>query len=292
MKTLIRRFAAVASLSAASMLAADEAGLFQVEVNGDGPAVVLIHGLACSGAVWDETVEHFRESYEMHVVSLAGMGGTPVAAHEGKYLDSVSDALKEYIRKMELENAIIVGHSLGGFLAISLGIEMNEELGGIVVVDGLPFLPAAMNPMATAESMKPMAEQIRQGMLAQSGSGDGGAGQRRMLASMITAEEDIETVFRWGAASDAATVASAMYELNTTDLRGSVSRIKIPTLVLGAWIEYEKYGQTREATQMRFDSQFAGLETYELRLSDKGKHFIMMDDPDFFFASLEGFLGR
>src|SRR6201986_2511600 len=50
---------------------------FSVTVTGWCPPMILIPGLACTGSVWDGAVEHFKDRYECHVVTLAGFAGQP-----------------------------------------------------------------------------------------------------------------------------------------------------------------------------------------------------------------------
>ena len=49
---------------------------FSVSVTGQGPDVVLIPGLATPGEVWDATVKHLAPTHRVHVVQVAGFGGT------------------------------------------------------------------------------------------------------------------------------------------------------------------------------------------------------------------------
>ncbi|WP_197070533.1 alpha/beta fold hydrolase [Hymenobacter sp. DG25B] len=53
---------------------------FTVRVVGKGQPVLLIPGLTCPGAVWDETVARYQSRYQCHVISLAGFGGVAPAA--------------------------------------------------------------------------------------------------------------------------------------------------------------------------------------------------------------------
>ena len=45
---------------------------FQTKVTGHGRPMILIPGLSCPGEVWDGTVDHFKNRFEMHILSLAG----------------------------------------------------------------------------------------------------------------------------------------------------------------------------------------------------------------------------
>src|SRR4029453_19051285 len=73
-------------------------------------------------------------------------------------------AMWDYLRTQGLEKPILVGHSLGGVLAMAVAADVPDPVGGVVIVDSLPFLPASMDPSATAESVRPRAEEMRTAM--------------------------------------------------------------------------------------------------------------------------------
>src|SRR5262249_21918632 len=143
----------------------------------------------------------------------------------------------------------------------------------IVVVDALPFLGGVRDPATTVESIKPMAEGMRAGMLAADETSYGA--QIRMSVSAMTHHaERVDTLADWGAKSDRATTAQAMYELTVTDLRGELAKIKAPTLVLGSWAAYKPYGSTADSVRATFELQYAKLEGVKIALSEGGYHFL------------------
>jgi N-formylmaleamate deformylase len=261
---------------------------FTVKVTGKGQPVILIPGLNCPGAVWDETVARYGSQYQCHVVSLAGFAGVapqqPVPAH---LLQDTRDQLLAYIKTQKLKQPIIIGHSLGGFLALWMASTEPTVVGPLEIVDSLPFLPAAQNPTATAENTRPQAEQMRQQM---GKSSLPLPARRQMAAGMVTDTARITQVVRWGQASDPTTTGQAMYDMYTTDLRPDVARIQQPVLVLGTWAAYAAYGATKAGVQGVFEQQYAPLPHLTLRMSEAGKHFVMYDDPQLFFASTDAFL--
>lgn len=264
---------------------------FVTKITGHGEPMILIPGLTCKGQVWDEVIEYYSSNYECHVLSLAGFAGTPAIEHNGKFLKTVKDDLRIYIEEQQLVNPILVGHSLGGFVSLSLASEMRNDLGKIVIVDALPFFPASMNPTATAESTKFQARAMRNQM--RKATADSlRQSQPRLLQGMITDPEKIKLATQWSIDSDAETVAQSMYEMQTIDLRDQLSKIQSSTLVLGAWIGYQAFGATRESTEAIFNAQYAKLPNYQLEMTDNGKHFIMWDDPEFFFAKVDAFLSK
>ena len=261
---------------------------FRVSVTGQGRPVLLIPGLNTPGAVWDATVARYRSQYQCHVVSLAGFGGVaaqaPVPAH---LLQDVRDQLLAYVKAQKLQQPIVIGHSLGGFLALWMAETDPTALGPLEIVDSLPFLPLVQNPAATAETMRAPAEQLRQRV---AGGHMPMAAQRQMVAGMVTDTARMTQVARWGQASDPATTGQAMYDMYTTDLRPGLNRIQQPVVVLGTWVAYQQFGATKASTQAIFDGQYAGLPRYTLVMSEAGRHFVMYDDQPLLFAQTDALL--
>ena len=260
---------------------------FTVRVLGKGKPMLLIPGLNCTGAVWDETVAHYQKQYQCHVISLAGFGGAAPVAVTDPLLPAVRDQLLAYIKTQKLNKPTVVGHSLGGFMALALSVAQPDAIGPLVIVDSLPFLSAVQNPAATAETVKPQAtalrQQVKQGHMP-------AAAQRQMVAGMVTDTARQTQVARWGTASDLATTAQAMYDLYTTDLRPELGGIQQPVLVLGSWAAYAPYGSTKESTRAIFTQQYAKLPQVRIEMSEAGRHFLMYDDTAWFFSQADALL--
>ena len=144
---------------------------FKVEVIGEGPALIMIPGLACTGEVWTETVKQLSGDYQCHVLTLAGFGDQPALASPNEsYLTTIQSGLVKYIEKEQLVRPILLGHSLGGFLSLSTAIAHPDLLEKVIIVDSYPFYTAAMNPMATMDQAKQQAEMMKGMMLNQSES--------------------------------------------------------------------------------------------------------------------------
>ncbi len=262
---------------------------FQVKVTGSGTPIIFIPGLACDGSVWDETVARYSSDHQCHVLSLAGFAGTPASETNGEFFKTIETDLVHYLTENAIEKPVIVGHSLGGFLALQLAIDHPDLASQLLILDSLPFLPASMNPAATVETIQAQAAAQRD-MTKQGGQNE--TQLRMMLQMMVTGDANFDRALQMSMRSDPATVAQAMYELNVTDLRQDVSKIKVPTTVLGAWIAYQPFGSTQESTAAIFDSQYAVLPNYQLRMSAQGKHFLMWDDPELFNAQLDAILAH
>lgn len=284
-------FATLAIATAIQAAPAPVHTAFQVEVSGKGVPVILIPGLASSGEVWQATVARLcgdtsPQQRQCHVLSLAGFAG--VAPVAGDLLAQAETQLATYIRDNQLGKPAIIGHSLGGFLALKLAIDHPQQAGKLIIVDSLPALGAVPLPSITPEQLQGMATQMRSAMRAQDGASFA-EGQRRSVASMAGKPDDVARILDWGTHSDRNTVIDTMATLIGTDLRQDVARVASPTLVLGTWIAYKDYAP-RAATENVFRSQYRQLPGVQIVMAETARHFIMYDDPDWLHGQIEQFL--
>jgi pimeloyl-ACP methyl ester carboxylesterase len=110
-----------------------------------------------------------------------------------------------------------------------------------------------------------------------------------MIKQMATSEADVDRIVGWGRASDYSSIVDAMTEMYGTDLREDIANIHSPTLVLATWIGYKEYTD-REKTEANARREYAKLKGVDLRITDTARHFIMYDDPQWFFTQIDGFL--
>lgn len=285
LKTLVTILSA-ALLAATSAGATDAPKVIDVKVTGHGQPVILIPGLATPGAVWDATVKHLQDKYECHVVTIAGFGGMgPVKTEH--LADDVRDQVIAYARAQKLEKPTIIGHSLGGTLALAIGEQAPDLPGEIVSVDGLPFLAGVMMPGVTdVEGAKKGAAAMRQMMAGQTPQQFAEYQRKVSIPSMVTRPEDVQRVAEMCGKSDGGTVAQAMSELLTSDLRPELSQIKCQILVLGALAGLLQLAP-REVLEQNYKAQFTNAPQTRFEFFDKSKHFIMIDDPAGFYAVLD-----
>lgn len=267
---------AAASASSDSEAKVIEFQDLRVEVVGHGRPLIMIPGLNSAGSVWTETCAALQPEVQCHIVQLPGFAGTKPVQSEA-WLHAMRDRVLAYADDAKLSHAVVIGHSLGGVLGLQLAIAAPQRFEQVVIVDSLPFLGGARSADATADSVRPMAEGMRAGMLA-SDDASYRAQLRMALNNLSNQKQRTDTLVEWGEQSDRATTAQAMFELMTTDLRPDLAKIETPTLVLGAWASYAAFGATRESTQAVFDLQYAALPGVQIKLSDSGYHFLMWDD--------------
>jgi pimeloyl-ACP methyl ester carboxylesterase len=265
--------------------AASAESSFQVKITGHGQPMILIPGLASSGTTWDTTVARYQDRYECHVLTLAGFAGVPRIP--APMLEKVREDLAAYIRDKKLNKPTIVGHSLGGFLALDLASKYPDLPGKLIIVDAYPSLGAIFRPDVTPELEKSEAAMMRKFMTTQADGEDIAKAQIRM---MVTSDKDFDRIMTWSRASDHSAVVDAMVEMYGTDLRVDIAAIRSPTLVMATWIAYRDYTD-RKTLEENARREYANLKGVDLRITDTARHFIMYDDPQWFFTQIDSFLG-
>ncbi|WP_313219977.1 alpha/beta hydrolase [Stenotrophomonas sp.] len=260
----------------------------QVEVIGSGRPVLMIPGLNSGAQVWRETCAALQPQVQCHLIQLPGFAGAPAVASDD-FLSAMRDRLLAYSADRKLDHPAVIGHSLGGVLALQMAIAAPQKIGPLVIVDALPYFGAVQNPAATPATLTQMAEQMRAGMLAADAT-QYAAQTDAAVANMAHAPEQVATLKLWGRDSDRATTANAMYSMTMTDLRQPIAGITAPVLVLGAWAAYQPFGATEASTRQVFATQYAALPGVRIEMSRAGYHFLMWDDPRWLQTQIRGFL--
>src|SRR5687767_14816371 len=92
---------------------------FIVTKAGKGDAVLFLPGFSTPGTVWDETLRNLKGRNETHVFTYAGFGN--VKPIDTPWYPSIRRDLIAYINSNKLSGITIIGHSMGGTLAMDIG---------------------------------------------------------------------------------------------------------------------------------------------------------------------------
>lgn len=110
-----------------------------VERTGHGsPALVLIHGMGANRHTWDGVVANAAARHETVALDLLGHGDSPVPEDESLYTrDATLDDIDDVLATID-GPAVLVGHSLGGYLALAHAATRPGAVAAIVVLNTGP----------------------------------------------------------------------------------------------------------------------------------------------------------
>lgn len=245
---------------------------FTAAVTGKGRPVLLIPGLGCPASVWTETAAHLASSFEVHVLALAGFAGAqPI---DRPIPSAVKDDVIAYIKAHQLTKPVVVGHSMGGFVALWIAEAAPDLIGSVVVVDAGPTLGGGdpdMLPFAKArrDAYKTMTPKLFAATI------------RERFSPMFSDPKKPahEAILAAVARSDQKAYADAYFEISTVDLRPQLTRITAPTLLILA--EGKVVKLIRDHMRPVKQAEIAVLPT---------RHFVMHDDFAGFAKALDTFL--
>jgi pimeloyl-ACP methyl ester carboxylesterase len=248
---------------------------FSVEVVGSGPDVILIPGLTASKEVWRGTVNAVP-GYRYHLIQVAGFAGAaPRGNAQGEVVAPLAAEIARYIDANRLRGASLVGHSMGGTVAMMVASRHPSRAGKVMVVDMLPQ-PAGIVGQSR-EGARGLAEALR-GL---SGSESG----RRLIGSAIRMFGNPESAEN---GSDPDVVARATHDLALLDLAPELPRIKAPLTVVYAGLDASRRAQAART----YAAAYAAAKDAELVGIDNSGHMVMYDQPARFRAALKEFLAN
>ena len=101
---------------------------------GAGPLLILLHGLGTSSETWLPTIRELADRFTVIAPDLAGHGRASGAPLRGS-VEPLVKALDDLCAKLGLESAAVVGHSLGGLVAVRFALNHPDRVSHLVLVD-------------------------------------------------------------------------------------------------------------------------------------------------------------
>lgn len=253
------------------------------------PAVVLVPGLASHGDLWKPWAEEYAGAYDVFVITAPGFAGEQARAEGGPFLETTVAEIAASLRKYGVVKATVVGHSIGGLMALMLANEAPDLVGRVLVVDSLPYLAAMFMPGTPPDQARAQAYYMADRMKAMPHAAFI-AQQKLGLPRLSNTPAFLPVLEKWSVASDQATVAKAFAEGLGTDYRPALTSITAHVTVLAAFSEAMRVPRAQIKTL--YETQYAGLQHANVHLVDDSYHFIMIDQPEQFGQHLSRVLNQ
>ena len=236
---------------------------------GDGkPAIVFVHGFCCDRSFWDFQAGYFARHHTVVTVDLAGHGQS---GHNRKDWSSegLGADVVAAVTDLGLEQVILVGHSMGGQVAMEAALQIPKHVMGLVGVD-------TFRDIEWVRDRKQVAAQIA------SFRSDFVESMRRFAGDRFLPESDpvvVERVAtRMAATRPAVAIALQKMLLETSPtLASRFERVRAPIRCIAS-----------ERSSVNLEAARRHIRDFRVTYIPKVGHFLMMEDPDTFNRVLDG----
>lgn len=277
-------------------------GIVHYEMDGRGEPVVLLHGWINSWDVWRETMIHIasgafagdktsggssfagspkRQStrFKVYALDFWGFGESANGSSAGHddhpfKLDAYVSMVDQFMEIMGIQSAPIIGHSMGGTVALKMALDHPERVRKAAIV-GAPIAGDSLNYLLQLGGKRWVADTLFQVPMVLRTviwyvlSGDS-ARVRQMILRDVS-RTNVESFFR------------SIQDLHSTDLSQRMGEIGVPTL--GIFGQRDNVVHPGQADLLR-----KGVPHAQIQMMPHSRHFPMVDEPALFRQTLLSFL--
>jgi flavin reductase (DIM6/NTAB) family NADH-FMN oxidoreductase RutF/pimeloyl-ACP methyl ester carboxylesterase len=103
---------------------------------GSGPAVVFVHGVGLQASVWEEQISTLSKHYDVIAIDMLGHGGSSLPPSDAR-LSDYSDQLLAVLDQLGLQQAHVVGHSMGALVALEFALSHPSRLASVIAMNAV-----------------------------------------------------------------------------------------------------------------------------------------------------------
>ena len=250
-------------------------GIVHYEVYGRGRPVILLHGWLGSWGLWQETMAFLGQHYRTYALDFWGFGESGKKRNTYMVQDFVS-LVDQFMDKLGIASAPLVGHSMGGTVSLSVAIQYPERVQKVTII-GSPIVGSSLAPALKLAGYRPIAFLLFTmfGMF---------RAAMRVASPFICRDPRFPDMMdsdlsKTTLESFLVSIAS----LRRTDLRPNLHQIKVP--VMGMFGDRDNIVHPRQ-----WQPLLQGIPTARIERFKKAGHFIMLDEPQECMRLLKDFL--
>jgi len=251
-------------------------GIVHYEAYGRGEPVILLHGWLGSWGYWLRTMETLKNQYRCYALDFWGFGDSG-KRRSSYYVNDFVGLVDQFMDRLGIEAAPIVGHSMGGTVAMALAIHKPERVRRVIVV-GSPVVGNSLNIFLRLAG-KPWIASIVWRLPVALNLGI------KLFSPYVVKDwpEWYEMITRDISRTTLEAFFSSIGSLHETDLRSQLPKVLAPVMGI-----YGVGDNVVHPNQANVISQQAAFSRIKMMLYSG--HFPMLDEPQAFNEQLAEFL--
>ena len=251
-------------------------GIVHYEVHGRGAPVILLHGWINSWDVWRNSMIALagKGNFKVYALDFWGFGDSAKDKAPPFKLDSYVEMVEQFMEVLGIRCAPVLGHSMGGTVALRLALEHPERVSRVGVV-GSPIHGTSLNYLLKLAGVPWIAHLLWRIP----------AALRIVMWTVLAGDSSKvrEMIFRDVNKASTESFFRSIGDLHHTDLRDAVVGIEMPAV--GLFGVGDNIVSPKQSTLMRSLMPDARVE-----MMQHSRHFPMLDEPDLFNDFLLRFL--
>ncbi|TBL73299.1 alpha/beta fold hydrolase [Paenibacillus thalictri] len=248
-------------------------------IEGDGPPLVLLHGMGSNSLSWRNQLEQLKSEFTVIAWDAPGYGESSDPAQQITKFEELAEILKQFLDALGFNWVYLLGHSMGSVLALHFYSKYPDMLKALILADGTRGGASGDPEINKNKLMRRLSsiEKLTPQEIAKQRS-------RELLSehSTIATQEEAETIY--SQIRPAGYLASA-YSLYHADFTPFLSTVKVPTLVICG--ELDQVTPLAESTIIH-----QGIEGSELAIVPQAGHLSYLEDPATFNKLVSGFIDK
>lgn len=253
-------------------------GIVHYETYGRGRPVLLLHGWLGSWALWRDTIEILGREFKTYSLDFWGFGDSnPIQEGLNFSVENFVELVNQFMDRLGIRRAPLIGHSMGGTVALGVAIRYPERVVKVGVV-GSPINGSSLNLILKASGYQAVARFFFISpplvKLFLRGYSHFMANDGRRMSRMIV--EDFSQV-------SVNSFFESIGTLRQTDLRPRLNEITMPTLGIYGRKDIIVHPKQHQVLQQ-------GVPHAQVHFFHNAGHFPMLDEPEAFHHAVRDFL--
>lgn len=250
------------------------------------PVIVFLPGLCCPPDTFTALISFLQRDYNCRQLSWTELWTASDPSQEAeRYL---TKQLVDFLNGLKQSEIILVGHSMGGWLALWAAAEIPEKISKLVIIDSAPF-PGGLYQDISPKQAAAQATQLTV-YLKRMSPEQYRAFEAQRMSMLIEDETWQKRLLSWSARSPRDGTIRLMGAMAASDLRPRLPRIQAETLVVASGKIAAGFGISPQNFFTRLQKQYEALERCSIVVAEKAGHFIMIDEAEWLSTVLNPFL--